>query len=219
MAPRMPRRPVLVLLLTVGFLVCCGHCDGRTPLSLEREDVFCLYFKLSGQPIGNQDIEDLCFALGKPVYSAFKPVEMFQNPSIQQMRARLLKKIKGYGSDPLFIWKFLAGPRRAGPLHWASEPPEEPPHATPFIRSIISEKGWARIEQAARAEPSFGREPLQVTVLAKAQTIEHLPEKRIVAQEPLRIPVRLIVFHPVEIQVSPVVRTHPRLALQKEKLR
>lgn len=215
---RITRKAILVLLLNIGIVLTSGYSHGRTLFSLEREDVFCLYFRLSGQPMGNQDIEDLCFALGKPVYSAFKPVEMFLNPSIHEMRERLQRKMKGYGSDPVFVWRFVAAPTAGRALRWASEPPEEPPHATPFIRSVISEKGWSRIEEAARSKSSFGREPVQIKVHARAQAIDHLPEKRIVAQEDLRIPIRFIVFHPLEIQVSQGLQ-HSHLALGKESLR
>jgi hypothetical protein len=204
MGPRILRRVVFALLPTILFLLNEGDGHARTLFSLQQEDVFCLYFRLSGQPMGNQDIEDLCFALGRPIYSAFKPAEMFMNPSIQEMRKRLQKKMKEYGSDPVFLWRFVVPPALSRLLHWASAPPEELPHATPFIRSVMSEKGWSRIEAAARTRLSIRHEPLQITVHARATGIDQLPEKRIVAQEELRIPIRFIVFQPLDVQVSRV---------------
>jgi hypothetical protein len=194
-------KAVIVLLLGIWILLDSSHCHGRTLFSLQREDVFCLYFKLSGHAMGNQDIEDLCSALGKPIFSPFKPVEMFVNPSIEEMKSRLLKRMREYGNDPIFSWRFVAAPAGARSLRWASEPPEELPHATSFIRSVMAPKGWTQIEEAALSHAVSGRDPLQVTVKTRAKGIERLPEKRIVAQENLRIPIRFVVFDPIEIQV------------------
>jgi len=186
-----------------------GICNGRTLLPLQQEDVFCLYFKISGERMGDQDIEDLCFAQGVPIYSAFKPAEMFLNPTLQATRARLLKRMKEYGNGSLFEWKFEAQikkERSGRGLKWASDPPVEMPHATPFIRAALSEQDWKHIEESAKAlldaDPSPGNGVVRVTIQARPSGVGQMAEKRIVAQEELKIPIRFILFQPLDIRVS-----------------
>jgi hypothetical protein len=203
------KRTAVLLLVHVVLFLPSGYCHGRTLLPLQKEDVFCLYFKLSGQPMGDQDIEDLCFAQGRPIYSAFKPAEMFLNPTIHAMRARLLKRMNEYGNGSIFVWRFevpIKKERSGRSLGWASEPREQLPHATPFIRAAFSDKQWSHIEEAAQTlleeKSSLGHGPVQITIEAKPLQVSQLPGKRIVAQEELRIPIRFILFQPVDIRIS-----------------
>ncbi|RJR34759.1 MAG: hypothetical protein C4576_26025 [Desulfobacteraceae bacterium] len=198
------------LLIVLNFvLLLPGVCQGRTLFPLKKEDVFCLYFKLSGERMGDQDIEDLCFSQGMPIYSAFKPAEMFLHPTLQATRARLLKRMKEYVNGSIFVWKFEADMKREGSgrsLKWASDPPVQMPHATPFIRAALSERDWKHVEESIQAfleaNPSLGNGIVQITIRAKASGVGQMPEKRIVAGEELKIPVRLLLFQPVDIRVS-----------------
>ncbi|PKN68173.1 MAG: hypothetical protein CVU57_00685 [Deltaproteobacteria bacterium HGW-Deltaproteobacteria-15] len=215
------QKTTFLFLANIILFLPAGYCHGRTLVPLQKEDVFCLYFKLSGQPMGDQDIEDLCFAQGRPIYSSFKPAEMFLTPTIKAMRARLLKRMKEYGNGSLFVWKFEAAikkERSGRSLGWASEPPEQMPHATPFIRAAFSEKEWKHIEESAQAlleaKPSLGHGPVEITIQAKPLGVDQLPERRIVAQEELKIPIRFILFQSVDIQISQAGE-HRRDGLQK----
>ena len=227
MVRRVLRKAAFVSLMHVVLFLGSGYCHGRPllPLPLEMEDVFCLYFKLSGQPMGDQDIEDLCFAQGRPIYSAFKPAEMFLNPTIQKMRARLLKRMKGYGNGSVFLWRFETAVRKdqsGRPLAWASQPPKQMPHATPFIRAALSQKEWNQIEASAQTilsgKPSLSHGPVQITIQARPFGVDQLPERRIVAREELKIPIRFILFHPLDIRISRVGE-HPGVAFRNESSR
>lgn len=102
---------LLVLTLSIPAHVTPeSQAAGDRFLPLDKEAVFCLYYKMSGEHMDDQDIEDLCFDLGRPNFSAYKPVEMFLKPGVMAFRKRLLGKIRDYDEGVLFTLSFKVIP-------------------------------------------------------------------------------------------------------------
>lgn len=198
----------VLFLLTSGTL---SNCSDAFPL--DKETVFCLYFKLSGTLIPDQDIEELCASSGKPMFTAYKASELYTKNTIRQIRQRLSAKTEKYDDNSLFTWIF----------HYTYEPDllsvnsiesldcyNELPNPTPFIAPEISKSGQKRInKQLALAIDNAKykkKAELQIIVYLKPKNISYRYHKRRVACQRVRVPLRRIIFYPVKIEIVPSSR-------------
>ncbi|MBN2514422.1 MAG: hypothetical protein JXC33_00145, partial [Deltaproteobacteria bacterium] len=94
----------IVALLSLFASEALSNCSDTFPL--DTETVFCLYFKLSGTIIPDQDIEDLCASSGKPMFTAYKASEIYTRNKIRQIRQRLSTKMEAYDDNSTFTWIF-----------------------------------------------------------------------------------------------------------------
>jgi hypothetical protein len=179
-------------------------------LRLDEEAIFCLYHKLSGEPMTDQDIEDLRFSQGRAIFSAYKPSEMILKQGIKETRKRLLDRIRGYGKDCLFVWDFEGVFRRnkAGIDHGATGSiGAEMPHPTHFIRSTLLAGGGKLVEKEVNAflsrTPGVGSaQALKISLHLRPEGIDRQSEKRVIAHEKVNLPVRSVIFRPVAVRVS-----------------
>lgn len=201
----------IVALLSLFASEALSNCSDTFPL--DTETVFCLYFKLSGTIIPDQDIEDLCASSGKPMFTAYKASEIYTRNKIRQIRQRLSTKMEAYDDNSTFTWIF----------HYTYDPDsvtetgipslssyDELPNPTPFIASEISQAGKKRINNhlalALKNAKYKNRAALQIIVHLKPKNITHRYQKRQVACQRVRVPLRRIIFHPVKIEIVPSAR-------------
>jgi hypothetical protein len=202
---------LIVCVSTVLLTVTSGHC--LKTFSLDRETVFCLYFKLSGTIIPDQDIEELCASSGKPMFTAYKASELYTKNKIRHIRQRLSTKTENYDDDSLFTWIFYYthDPDRVSRTGIQSLSCfNELPNPTPFIAPEISRAGQRRInKQLTRAldQAQYKKKAeLQIIVYLKPKNISYRYQKRKVACQRVRVPLRRIIFHPVKIEIVPSSR-------------
>ena len=195
----------ILFLLTSGTL---SNCSDTFPL--DKETVFCLYFKLRGTIIPDQDIEELCASSGKPIFTAYKASELYTKNKIRHIRQRLSTKIEKYDNNSLFTWIFhyTYDPDSVSRTGTQSLPCyNELPNPTPFIASEISRAGQKRInKQLALALENAkykNKEELQIIVYLKPKNIASRYQKRRVACQRVRVPLRRIIFHPIKIEIVP----------------
>lgn len=196
---------VVLFLLTSGKP---GNCSDTFPL--DKETVFCLYFKLSGTLIPDQDIEELCASSGKPMFTAYKASEIYTKNTIRHIRQRLSRKTEKLDDNSLFTWIFhyTYDPDSVS-RHGINLPPryDELPNPTPFIAPEISISGQSRInKQLAIALDNAKykkKSELQIIVYLKPKKITFQYQKRKVACQRVRVPLRRIIFHPVRIEIVP----------------
>lgn len=201
---------VAAALAGLWVLALSGPSRGAVLFPLDREAIFCIYHKLSGEPMADQDIEDLCFALGKPLYSLYKPNEMFVKTGLRERREILLAKLKGYGEAPRFLWtvKDVLKPGGAGQGSRIAVSGEEGmPQPTSYIRSAISAAGRQAVLdalQALRARNPVGVPASNpgIRICLEPEGVDRQFERRIIAQEEVFLPIRRVLFRPVAVRVS-----------------
>jgi len=182
----------------------------RSLLPLDEEAVFCLYHKLSGEPMSDQDIEDLCFSRGRAIFSAYTPSEMIFRRGINETRERLLERIRGYGKGCLFVWDFdgvLRGSKSGMDDGGTGYIRVELPHPTHFIRSTLLAGGGKLVEKEVNAflsrRPGAGNgQALKISLHLRPEGIDRQPERRVIAHEEVNLPVRTVIFRPVAVRVS-----------------
>lgn len=200
----------LLLALVLSTLVQLppeSQAGGDKFLPLDKEAVFCLYYKLSGERMGDQDIEDFCFGLGRPNFSAYKPAEMLLKHGVMEFRNRLLGKMRDYGEGVLFTLSFrgILNPERSESYAFeVSRYEREMPHPTTYIRSALSKEGWTLVEKAvSRLSDLAGAEVLEITIYLKPEGIHNQTERRKIAGEEVRLPLRNVIFRPIRIKIIP----------------
>ncbi|MBN1105896.1 MAG: hypothetical protein JXL84_20975 [Deltaproteobacteria bacterium] len=202
----------LFALAVALFLVSLSVMESpaRSLLPLDEEAIFCLYHKLSGEPMTDQDIEDLCFSQGRAIFSAFKPTEMILRQGLNETRKRLLDRIRAYGKDSLFVWDIEGVFRKnmAGSDEWAARFLRvEMPHPTHFIRSTLLAGGEKLVERELNAFLSCAtgvgsRLALKISLHLRPEGIDRQTEKRVIAHEEVHLPLRSVIFRPVAVRVS-----------------
>lgn len=202
-----------ILLTTVSFVFVPaeqGICSA--PIRLDEEAVFCLYFKLSGDPINDQDIEDLCYAMGKPTFSAYKPAEFVFKKTLTEKKDRLLGLMKAMDEKSEFEWRLSCqgASRKSGPGHLdPSFLESEFPAATSLIRAAVSKKGKKDLTKAFRE--LWGRATrltrgglLELDVRLVPERVGKAYQTRNIARENILLPIRYVFFRPVRIKmISP----------------
>ena len=197
-----------IFLLSTGIcLFWEDHTLYGSDFMLDEETVFCLYYKISGEYMDDQDMEDLSYELGRPLFTVFKPSEMFTKQSLKNLRTKLMKKIAHYGDDSLFQWKLKHDPLSDIRLrmHGIVEPIDSGmPQPTPYIRSEISKKGRddliRQLTSIARERVSGRKKDIRcLDLYFKPVGIEYRFEKRNVAREDMVLPIRYVIFTPVKV--------------------
>lgn len=203
-APRVAAWTILAACL-IPFLCNAGWAGVS---ELDPEGVFCAYYYVCGEIPERSDIEDLCWALESPTFSAFKPAEMFSGNSLRKVRSRLHERIRQLNANSLFRWDV------EGYLHPKSRDrarfqpvTRKPafPQATPYIEAEVAPEQWQRLREALNDLPlkipeGPSRRESRVSVLLKPHKVEKRFQKRNIAHEDVFLPIRCVVFVPVAIQ-------------------
>ena len=196
---------VLFVLAFLGVITVGTPCIGGSTVALDRESVFCVYYKLSGDVMSDQDIEDLCMARGKPTFSHYKPSELFTKKSILKSRKELLEKMKLLDETSIFKWTttYTCKKKRG---ETGLDYSRILPQPTPFIAAQMSPKGQTvinrRLAQAINALQPEKSAILTISVYLKAQHIDNRFEDRNIGRQNVFFPLRYVVFHPVKIAIA-----------------
>ena len=208
-----------LLAFFVFFMADPASCN--TVFSLDKETVFCVYYRMSGEVIDELDIEDLCFSLGRPTFSAYKPSEMFVKKTLRRVKALVIKKMGSYGENPTFKWRFNYTPSDNSRKPVSSRLIQDLPQPTPFIKPEISRKGQMSLDRllgflthkrvklgkslrVCRGIDRNKESAFTIDVYLKPGNIEYRFQKRNIAQEDVLLPLRTIVFYPVKMEVFPL---------------
>jgi len=192
--------------LIAGLLGASGVRAAEIPM-LDEEAVFCAYFALAGELPDDLDVEDLCWTLGRPTFSSFKPAEMFSGNDRRAVRRRLKRRIAAFHSDGLFRWE-LEGTleRRKKTVAFRTVPEKAMlPKATDFICADLTKGSRARLKKTLRTltrgvEEKAGQGLPRLNVLLRPQRAEQRTEMRNIAREAVSIPIRFVVFVPVAVE-------------------
>ncbi len=190
-----------------------GVCSPLFPL--DRETTFCLFYKMSGEYMDDQDIEDLYFSMGKPIFTSFKPDEMFSKKTLRNLRQGLRVRMEDYNKNSIFIWRLRCNLDNGSPYKNAPKlnvDSNEMPQPTPLIRSTlsaISQKSIYRALERLRCNKSYIKKEsvLNIAIYLKPETVDYHPEKRNIALEEVLLPIRHVIFRAIKMEVSPL--SHP----------
>ncbi len=199
----------MIVLLISGFVTLNpgikGSCVALYPL--DQETVFSLYHRLSGDYIDDQDLEELARLLGRPLFTAFKPTEMFTKAGLNGLRAKFERQIKKFGKDSIFTWEIdtITGPEQ--PLRIGTTGilgHGQMPQATPLIRAEISKAGLKSIRNIMKGINSEFKSATPIKlILYLIPRRAHLDlDQRSVALEDIFLPLRRVVFHPIKMEIE-----------------
>jgi len=186
-----------------------GICSPSFPL--DRETAFCIYYKMSGEDMEEQDLEELCSSLGRPTFSAYKPSEMFMKNTLRRVRHKLTKRMKKYGKNSIFKWgfKYILMPNKPKingcKLNFLNK---KMPQPTPFISSEITKRGQRSVNKILNSLISKSlneaeERALNIILYLKPKRIDYRYKKRKIAHEHVHLPFRCVIFHPVKMEVFP----------------
>ncbi|MBW1721249.1 MAG: hypothetical protein JRJ78_04220 [Deltaproteobacteria bacterium] len=208
----------LLLPLTTLFLFLAqGYAPCETVVPLERESLFCLYHKMSGKVIKDQDIEDLSAEEGRPFYSAYKPSELFTKKSLKAARKRLERLMRDLNGETLFIWLIecrAVSSRRGSRGLYLKPSVTGLPESTPFIRAKWQRNGRRRLLKIVnsllpKVPDLWEGKTLRVKIHLKAvKTVEAL-EVRNIARQKVRVPIRYVLFEPLQAELAAEPSVHP----------
>jgi hypothetical protein len=212
-----PGARVAAVLAVLWVLTLGDRSWGASTFPLDREAIFCIYYQLSGDPMADQDIEDLCFVDGKPLYSLYKPAEMFLKTALRERREALFAKMKGYGKAPSFLWTIKNPFKWEGPDKVEKAPligEDGMPQPTPYIRSALCSNGRQAVLNAIHSfltsNPGSAAESCpEIQIRLVPEGIDRQFERRIMAQSEVLLPLRRVLFRPVEVRVSPPATPGP----------
>ena len=195
----------IVIIALLGTITVAAPCVGGSVVTLDKKSVFCVYYKLSGDIMNDQDIEDLCMALEKPTFSHYKPAELFTKRTILESRNDLLEKMKLLDGSSIFKWNitYACKEKRSKPSLDYSRTLPQP---TPFISAKMSGKGQTiintRLTQAIDALQPEKPTILTISVYLKPQYVDNRFEDRNIGRQNAFFPLRSVVFHPVKMTVT-----------------
>jgi hypothetical protein len=176
---------------------------------LNEESVFCAYFMMSGDDVNERDVEEFCFSSGRPVYTSFKPSEMFTKQSIKREKIKIVKKIESIGSDPLFVWELKESAiyekkdnnRSRFVLNYKNLP-----QPTYYINSKITKSGKRLIGKAINSflkknDNKYDLKDLHIKVTLRPEKTAYGYQKRNIVYENVVLPIRYVIFHPIKVQI------------------
>lgn len=181
---------------------------------LDEENVFCIYYKMSGRGMYDQDLEELSRSLGRPTYTPFKPAEMFTKKSLRKLRYNLKRKIKKYDKHSLFKWglkRVIKAGNTSVRGYKINSPDMEMPHPTPFIRSLVSTNGLKSInrvldslisEALSKRLSRSKKTALSITIYLRPEKIDYRNDERNIALEKVVLPHSYVIFYPVRLEIS-----------------
>ncbi len=196
---------VIVIVALLGTIMVAAPCIGGSTVTLDKESVFCAYYKLSGDIMYDQDIEDLFMELGKPTFSHYKPSELFTRRTIQESRNDLLEKMKLLDESSIFKWDitYACKEKRNKPSLDYSRALPQP---TPFIAAKMSGKGQTiintRLTQAIDTLQPEKPTILKISVYLKPQNVDNRFEDRNIGRQNAFFPLRSVEFHPVKMTIT-----------------
>ena len=170
--------------------------DGRP---LDEETVFCIYHWMSRETIDDQDLEALSRATGHPTYSNYKPSEMFIRTSLHRLRARLKRIMGGFDKTTRFVGNAGVDEFVNGRLDLKGLLPP----ATPYIFAEYARGSVRRLNTmirralAANGKTGGGR----LAVIFEPVGVRRAGQRRNIALEPVRLPIRSVVLKPVRVIV------------------
>lgn len=182
---------------------------------LDKEVVFSIYYKLSEKGINELDMEDLYFESGRPVFTLYKPSEMFMRNSLRRLIARINERVKDYDEDSLFKWSFecsFTSDKLKRKTYQVVFNDRGMPQPTPYISSEISDRGRRYVKKllndlAAEMKDLGKDRELDITLYLRPEKIDYRFQKRYVALEDIILPIRCIIFHPVKMQFLDKIMT------------
>jgi hypothetical protein len=214
----------ILISIAVVLLLTALVGQGRAEVSeLDKEGVFCAYYFLKKDVPGDAEIEDLCWSLQRPLFSKFKPAEMFSKKGLKGIRNRLSSRISGFDGETLFRWKIKGNFKKTskkGVVAFTTGFDRKcVPQATPHIQSEVSQKGWRRLKRVLKEMPlapptQVEMDSHEIGILLRPEHINDRTQKRNVAMENVIIPIRYVVFVPVAIEPPPVWG-HSRIMLTR----
>ena len=218
---------MIIFLLIIPVFNQGGQYAWSSNFPLDAEAVFCVYYKMIGGNIADQDIEDLCFSSGRPTFSMYKPSEMFMKNTLKEKRGNIIKEMAGYNQGSLFIWRlkgflFAANPDTG--KYNISYKNNKLPQPTFFIRSELSERGKKKISKILnslkhkiRAKGDDLRKSgsvkkgrgdfFEITVHLRPEKVVYRFEKRNIAREDVLLPFRYVIFDPIKIKLDGFVKS------------
>ncbi len=171
--------------------------------------VFCSYFKLSGDTPSDQDVEELCFSFNRPIYTSFKPSEMFTKKSLLKEKNRIGEIITSINLESDFIWKVkcnLTNKKDIDRCFSMSSINERLPQATPYINSKISGKDQRQIKKAISSlfkthSENIKMKDVEIIITLKPEKSEYEYQKRNIVEQNVVLPIRYVIFRPTKVQI------------------
>ena len=202
---------VIVVVSWVLTLVVNDQGIAGSTFPLDKETVFCIYYKMSGDFMEEQDLEELAFSSGRPAFTVYKPAEMFMKNSLRRLRDMLVKKMRNYGEDSVFKWNFkytFVPDQSKIERRKSIFRNNQMPQPTPFIRSEMSKEGWRSVHKGLDSllhKTSKRKEKMvfEITVFLKPEKTDYQFQKRKIALQDVHLPLRRVIFRPVKIGVFP----------------
>lgn len=192
------------LFLLLGDQGICG-----TSYPLDKQAVFYIYHKMSGEDMEEQDLEELCLALGRPTFTAYKPSEMFMKTALRRFKYELTERMKNYNEDCLFKWSFkctLMPDRSESDGNRAIFLNNKMPQPTPFIMSEMTKRGQTALDKlldslVPRSSNHTKEAVLDITIYLKPEKIDYRFQERNIGLQEVLLPIRSIIFHPVKAEI------------------
>jgi len=178
-----------------------------SPIQLDQEAVFDVYNRISGNDIEEQDIEDFYYSTGYPFFSRYKPAEMFTNKSLKESMVRFIEQSKRIDEDSRFIWgfncTFLSKDSKADGYKIVFDAGSMP-CATPYICSEITDDGIRSLKRilnqlAVKQIYPASKKEIKGWVNLMPKTVDYRFQARTIAGEDVILPVRSVLFQPVEV--------------------
>jgi hypothetical protein len=176
---------------------------------LNEDTVFCSYFMISGDKPSEQDVEELCYADGRPSYTAFKPYEMFSKKSLRLEKNRIENRINSISEDPTLIWNVKLDATEVASIDRflsADVINNNMPKPTPFINARLTFNGANYIKKVVKA--ALGGSPskiyekgVQILVSLRPVQSKFEYEKRIIVEQEVILPIRYVIFQPIKVQI------------------
>ena len=203
---------VIVLYSGIVFLLLSDGGICGSPLPLDKETVFCIYYKMSGENMEEQDLEELCRNLGRPTFTAYKPSEMFVKNTLRDLKCKLTEKTKALSGNSMFRWslKRTLGPDDSGIYdHTVTLLNNDMPQPTVFIGSEMTERGRRFIHRllhslVSKSSNQAEERAVNITVYLRPEKIFYRFQHRNIAREDIYLPFRSVIFHPIKIEVCPL---------------
>ena len=203
------RKIYIPVSLMFSLLIFVYANSSSAALRLDEEAIFCSYFLLSGDKPSEQDIEELCFASGRPSYTAFKPSEMFSKKSLLSEKKMIENRINTISTDPTIIWTVSLDSTDAASIeHFFTTEAinDNMPKPTPYISGRISENGPKYIRKIVAAmlnSSSLKKYEKGVEVLISLKPIKSVYEyeKRNIVEQAVLLPIRYVIFQPIKVQI------------------
>ena len=200
------------MLAGTGIQTAAAEPSGPPPaVALDGEALFCLYFRLSGEPMDDQSIEDYAAAAGRPLYTAFKPSEMFVKQGIKRFRRHLKRRADELGPDTRLFWQLDRTAAGAGLI--------ELPAATELIQAEMSKADRKRLARALaafdRQRCAADRRDLTIRIEMVPAGLNRLSEQRNIARQNVVLPMGRVRLRPVRIRIA--AARSPDTALWSER--